>query len=71
MPSIVGAVNITSNSGAVNFGDTLKVSPKSISKSYKGSGSDNNANVMIANNWISSTNTIDDDVADNTQVANA
>ena len=67
MPSIVGTVNINSNSGSINFGDALNVSPNNVSKTYTGSGSSNTGNLINTNNGISLTNTLDPDVADQTQ----
>lgn len=72
MPSIVGPVKITSiGSGAqVNFGDILNVSPKSNSKTYAGSGSLSTGDVQFHNEWLSSTNTLDSDGADESIAAN-
>ncbi len=70
MPSIVGAVNINSNSGTVNFGDALNISPKSVSKSFSGSGGGNNGNVVNTFNGISFTNTAEPSVVDQLQAAN-
>lgn len=72
MPSIVGPVKITSvgSGGQVNFGDILNVSPKSNSKTYAGSGSFGTGDVHFYNDWVSSTNTLDSDVTDETIAAN-
>jgi spore germination protein PF len=64
LPSVVGAVNINSNSGQVNFGDTLNISPKSSSKSYSGAGGGNTGNLVNVANGVSLTNTVDPDVSD-------
>ncbi|MFM1653396.1 spore germination protein [Brevibacillus sp. B_LB10_24] len=71
LPSIVGAVNINSNSGSVNFGDALNVSQKSYSKSYNGAGAGNIGNLINANSGASMTNTADTHLNDQVQVANA
>ncbi len=70
MPSVIGAVNINSNSGAVAFGDALNISPKSNSKTFTGAGSDNTGNIVVTNTAISMTNTFDPHVADEVQVGN-
>lgn len=65
MPSLIlGPVNINSNSGAVNFGDTLNVSPKSTAKAFSGSGGGNTGNYVVTMNGASATNTIDPEVTD-------
>ena len=71
MPSIIGSVQVVNVSGGVvNFGDAQNVSPKSNSKSYEGSGSMNTGGIIITNNGISSTNTIDKELVDQPAVAN-
>ncbi|MGE7270973.1 spore germination protein [Brevibacillus panacihumi] len=64
MPSIIGAVNINSNEGTVNFGDTLNISPKSATKSYSGSGGSNTGNIVNTVNGASATNTLDTSAVD-------
>jgi len=70
LPSIVGAVNINSNSGTVNFGDTLNIAPKSTSKTFSGSGGGSIGNIVNVVNGISQTNTIDPSIAEQVQVGN-
>jgi spore germination protein PF len=71
MPSIVvGPFQFVSNSGTVNFGDTLQISPKSTSKSISGSGGGSNGNSVINNNGISISNSVDPDIADSNTTAN-
>ncbi|MEW9668729.1 spore germination protein [Ammoniphilus sp. 3BR4] len=72
MPSLIlGPVNINTNEGAVNFGDSLNVSPKSTSKSFSGSGASNTGNCVLVINGASATNTIDANVTDQSMAANA
>ncbi|MGN7470000.1 spore germination protein [Brevibacillus sp. SAFN-007a] len=70
MPSVVGAVNINSNSGTVNFGDTLNISPKSASKTFSGSGGSNTGNVVNTINGANATNTFDPNLVDQPLVGN-
>ncbi|GIO06501.1 spore germination protein [Brevibacillus reuszeri] len=70
MPSVIGAVNINSNSGTVNFGDTLNISPKSATKTFSGSGGGNTGNLVNTINGVSSTNTLDPSVVDQPLVGN-
>ncbi|GED70651.1 putative spore germination protein GerPF [Brevibacillus reuszeri] len=70
MPSVIGAVNINSNSGTVNFGDTLNISPKSATKAFSGSGGGNTGNLVNTINGVSSTNTLDPSVVDQPLVGN-
>jgi hypothetical protein len=73
MPSIIGFVKIVSvGSGSiVQFGDSIKLSPSSTSKSYAGSGSFLTGALANSNNGVSSTNTNDPDVADSNSAGNA
>lgn len=66
MPCIIGNVKILSvgGSGVVHFGDSIQVSPSSISKTYAGSGSFITGDLSRSNNAISATNTNDPDVQD-------
>jgi len=64
LPSIIGAVNINSNEGTVNFGDTLNISPKSATKNYSGSGGSNTGNIVNTVNGASATNTLDTSAVD-------
>lgn len=61
MPSIIGPVNINTNSGVSIFGDSFYISPKSANKTYTGSGSLNTGNLINNNNGLSATNGIDPD----------
>lgn len=70
MPAVIGAVNINSVSGTVNFGDALNLSPKSNTKEFLGSGSSNVGNMVNANNGFSIVNTIDPSIAENVQIGN-
>lgn len=70
VPSVVGAVNINSNSGTVNFGDTLNISPKTASKTFSGSGGGNTGNVVNTINGANATNTLDPSIVDQPLVGN-
>lgn len=71
MPAIVGGVNINSNEGIVNFGDTLNISPKTTTKSIAGQGGANIGNVVNTFNGASVNNTVDPDVIDSSTASNA
>ncbi|KOO50254.1 spore germination protein [Priestia koreensis] len=72
MPALIGPVQIVSvGGGVVTFGDTFYVSPKSGSKTAAGSGSFNTGNFINTNTGISGTNTLDPDINDQNNVANA
>lgn len=64
MPSLVGSVNVNDNSGVMNFGDTLNISPNSSSKTYSGQGGSNTGNVVITWNGLNANNVNDPDVVD-------
>ncbi|MFC0613097.1 spore germination protein [Scopulibacillus daqui] len=64
LPSIVGAVKINTVSGALNFGDSLNVAPKAVSKTFSGSGGFSTGDFHIENNVFSITNTYDADLND-------
>ncbi|MBP1932407.1 spore germination protein [Ammoniphilus resinae] len=64
MPSVVGAINVNSNSGNLNVGDVFNISPKSSSKTYSGQGGGNTGNVVNTLNGVSATNTLDTDGVD-------
>ncbi|WJQ79622.1 spore germination protein [Brevibacillus brevis] len=64
MPSVIGAVNINNNSGTVNFGDTLNISPKTAAKTFSGSGGGNTGNVVNTLNGVNATNTLDSNLVD-------
>lgn len=63
MPAIIGGVKVNDvGSGSiVQFGDTLKISPKSNSKTYVGSGTNNTGDNPRTNNLIDLSLTIDSD----------
>ncbi|AZN42686.1 spore germination protein [Paenibacillus albus] len=69
MPTIVGMTEIVSvGSGAVvQVGDSIQIKPSSASKTYAGSGSFLTGSLVNSNNAVSSTNTNDPDVQDNTE----
>ncbi|THF72591.1 spore germination protein [Cohnella fermenti] len=69
MPCIIGAVKILSvgSSAVVQFGDSIQISPASTSKSYAGAGSFVTGDLPRTNNFISATNTADQDVQDSTE----
>ncbi|USG68312.1 spore germination protein [Brevibacillus ruminantium] len=67
---MIGALNINSNSGTINFGDTLNLSPKSTSKSFLGAGSSNTGNIVNAVVGASSINTLEPHLADQVQIGN-
>ncbi|QOR67493.1 spore germination protein [Cytobacillus suaedae] len=71
MPSVVGPVNINSNEGVLNLGDSFYISPKGSSKSSLGSGAANTGDFHIVNNVFSATNAIDPDANDSNITANA
>jgi spore germination protein PF len=64
LPSIVGNININSNLGTVNFGDTLAVTLKRVEKVISGptGGAGNIINTL---NGPTINNVLDPDVADN------
>ncbi len=69
MPCIIGNVKILSvgSGGIVQFGDSLQISPSSISKTYAGSGSFLTGDLSRSNNAVSATNTNDPDIQDSTE----
>ncbi|RUS46962.1 spore germination protein [Cohnella sp. AR92] len=71
MPSLVGSVNVNSNSGVINFGDTLNISPKSATKEVTGQGGGNIGNVVFTLNGANINNTLDPDIADQAMAGNA
>jgi spore germination protein PF len=71
MPAIVGGpFKINENGGVINFGDTLNISPKSVSKSVSGSGGGNSGDFTIVNNGLNLNNVLDPDVVDQNQAGN-
>jgi len=71
LPSIIGGININSNSGTVNFGDTLSISPISTSKTVSGQGGGNTGNVINTLNGANLSNAVDPDLVDQSQAGNA
>lgn len=71
MPAFVGQVQILSvGGGNVQFGDALNISPKNNSKSNAGAGGGNTGALVVANNGISATNHIDNNLVDQPNIGN-
>jgi len=70
LPSIIGGININSNSGTVNFGDTLNISPISTTKTVSGQGGGNTGNVVNTLNGANLSNAVDPDLIDQPQTGN-
>ncbi|ETI68675.1 spore germination protein [Neobacillus vireti] len=65
MPAIIGPVQIINvGGGIIQFGDTLYISPKSSTKTFAGSGGFNTGGLIITNNGLSGTNTLDTNLID-------
>lgn len=66
MPAIVGAVKVNSigNSGVFNIGDVYRLSPQSTAKTFAGAGSFITGDYLRVRNERSTTNTYDQDAAD-------
>lgn len=64
MPALVGAFKAVSVGGVLQIGDVPVIAPKSVSKTYAGSGTFNTGDGGRTVNPISSTNTVDQDVND-------
>ncbi|MDP4161997.1 MAG: spore germination protein [Bacillota bacterium] len=65
MPAIIGPVQIVNVSGGVvQFGDAAFISPKNSTKSFTGSGSFNTGGIIVTNNGLSSTGTLDANLID-------
>ncbi|WP_281887993.1 spore germination protein [Paenibacillus sp. YYML68] len=66
MPAIVGAIKINSvgSSSIVHIGDSVQVAPISVAKTFAGAGSFNTGDYLRTYNYVSTTNTYDNDVAD-------
>ncbi|HUC92753.1 MAG TPA: spore germination protein [Paenibacillus sp.] len=73
MPSIVGSIKIVSvgSSSIVQLGDAVILAPKSSAKTFAGAGSFNTGDFPNTNNGLSLTNTLDNDVVDDTVSGNA
>ncbi|HHY72543.1 MAG TPA: spore germination protein [Bacillus bacterium] len=71
MPSVIGGpINITHADGVVHFGDSFYIAPKTVAKTYSGSGGANTGNFVLANSGVSATNTFDSDATDQTTANN-
>jgi hypothetical protein len=66
MPSVVGTFKIVTNTGQIEFGDTIVFSPNHFTKTYSGSGVAPTGDFSKTINFFSSTNTFDSDAADQT-----
>lgn len=66
MPAIVGIAQVNSigTSSVFNIGDVYKIMPVANVKTFAGAGSFNTGDVLEINNHVSSTNTFDQDGAD-------
>jgi spore germination protein PF len=64
LPSIVGNININSNLGTVNFGDTLAVTLKRVEKIISGS-TGGVGNLVTTFNGPNINNVLDPNLADN------
>ncbi|MDP5276590.1 spore germination protein [Chengkuizengella axinellae] len=69
MPSVLGIAKVINVSGGAKLlaGDTIQITPVSYTKAYIGSGSGNAGDLPRTNNFVSTTNTIDADIKDQTQ----
>ncbi|MDP5274024.1 spore germination protein [Chengkuizengella axinellae] len=69
MPSILGVAKVINvSSGALlRTGDSIQITPVEYTKAYAGSGCFNRGDLPRTNNFISTTNTIDADIKDQTQ----
>ncbi|WHY87699.1 spore germination protein [Neobacillus novalis] len=65
MPAIIGPVQIVNvGGGIIQFGDTVYISPKSSTKTFAGSGGFNTGGLIVTNNGLSGTNTLDTNLID-------
>ncbi|GKU81728.1 spore germination protein [Niallia sp. NCCP-28] len=73
MPAIVGVAQVISigSSSIFNIGDVYKMMPISNAKTFSGSGSFNTGDGLSITNYQSSTNTFDNDGADQGNYLNA
>ncbi|MFS1513973.1 spore germination protein [Chengkuizengella sp. SCS-71B] len=69
MPSILGIAKIINVSGGakVRAGDSVQIKPVDYTATYAGCGSFNTGDLPRVSNFVSTTNTIDADVKDQTQ----
>lgn len=72
MPAIVGIVQVNSIgiNSIFNIGDVYKIMPVATVKTFAGAGSFNTGDVLEIYNHISSTNTFDQDGADQSIIFN-
>jgi len=66
MPAIVGAIKILSvgTGSIVQIGDSVQLAPHTIAKTFAGAGSFNTGDYLRTYNYVSTTNTYDNDVSD-------
>ncbi len=66
MPAIVGVIKISrvSSGSIVHIGDSIQLAPRSTAKTFAGAGSFNTGDFLRTYNYVSTTNTIDKEVAD-------
>ena len=66
MPAIVGIAQVISigTSSVFNIGDVYKIMPIASARTFAGAGSFNTGDTLQIHNQISSTNTVDQDIAD-------
>ncbi|GHH98885.1 hypothetical protein AM1BK_24280 [Neobacillus kokaensis] len=65
MPAFVGPIRIDNVSGGITqFGDSLFISPKDVSKSFSGAAGSNTGGIVIVKSGISTTNVFDPNVID-------
>jgi len=64
MPSIVQSVNVNTNSGTVNIGDTLSISHTSNTKEITGQGGSNTGNMVNTLNGANFNNVLNGNVVD-------
>jgi spore germination protein PF len=68
MPSVVGTFKVVTNSGQLEIGDTFAIAPKTLSKTYGGSGTNPTGDFGTSINFFSFTNILDPDVNDQLSV---
>ncbi|SDC77169.1 spore germination protein PA [Paenibacillus sp. UNCCL117] len=66
MPAIVGAIKINNVSAGsiVHIGDSVQLAPQSVAKTFAGAGSFNTGDNLRVYNYVSTTNTYDNDLLD-------
>ncbi|WP_251554393.1 spore germination protein [Neobacillus muris] len=72
MPAIVGVAQVITlgNSSTFHIGDVYKIMPFSTAKTFSGAGSFNTGDQLAIRNQVSSTNTYDPDVIDQSNFLN-